>query len=221
MEPDMAKTKLSQQTYLANRRVCSELAVTGGTYTQQRAHVTLAKIQADQTKHMRNYHPSPVMIPGHLVPVLFPYHDSLFSHVHVRFFFCQEGRSRCREEQRTNWQQISLATISRKKKKPPRRTRKTLATRWRMSSVYQFEQTLKRKGTARNPTSWTGTVQVWTSTKQSLWLVLVEILMRCNFCQKCKRLPMVLWRIWYLHNFGLNPELICDWLWRGSCIPQT
>ncbi len=87
MEPDMTKTKLSQQTYLANRRVCSELAVTGGTYTQQCAHITLAKIQADQTKHMRNNHPSPVMIPGHLVPVLFPYHDSLFSHAHVRFFF--------------------------------------------------------------------------------------------------------------------------------------
>jgi hypothetical protein len=39
-----------------------------------------------------------------------------------------------------------------------------------MSSVHQVKQTLNRKGTARNPTSWTGTVQVWTSTKQSLWL---------------------------------------------------
>jgi hypothetical protein len=85
------KKTLSQQTYLANRCVCSELAVTGGTYTQQRAHVTLAKIQADQTKHMRNYHPSPVMIPGHLVPVLFPDHDSLFSHAHVRFFLFRKA----------------------------------------------------------------------------------------------------------------------------------
>jgi hypothetical protein len=173
MEPDIAKTKLSQQTYLANRRVCSELAVTGGAYTQQRTHVTLAKIQADQTKHMRNYNPSPVMIPGHLVPVLFPYHDSLFSHAHVRFLFFPGRHKSLQRRRAKNNSTTNFASDNFSQKKTPTRTRKTLATRWwwRMSSVHQVKQTLNRKkGTARNPTSWTGTLQVRTSTKQSLWL---------------------------------------------------
>jgi hypothetical protein len=109
--------------------------------------------------------------------------------------FVQESISRCREKSKEQFDNKfrERQFLTKQINSDTHKGKKTLATRWRMSSVHQVKQTLNRKGTARNPTSWTGTVQVWTSTKQSLWLstttLHVEILMRCNFCQKGKRLP--------------------------------